>query len=61
MNKDNHPMKQAVIAPSMLYLLYPLDSTVEGYTKEEFVNDLINEVRSLPISQRSFTHAVPRP
>lgn len=39
-----HPMKQAVIAPSMLYLLYPLQGGVEGYTKEEFVKDLVNEV-----------------
>ena len=38
-------MKQAVIAPSMLYLLYPLNGTVEGYPKEEFVEDLVNEVR----------------
>jgi len=30
-------MKQAVIAPSMLYLLYPLNGEVEGYPKEEFV------------------------
>jgi hypothetical protein len=41
-------MKQAVIAPSMLYLLYPLDGTVEGYPKTEFVKDLVNEVRYLP-------------
>ena len=37
-------MKQAVIAPSMLYLLYPLDGTVEGYPREEFVADLVDEV-----------------
>lgn len=37
-------MKQAVIAPSMLYLLYPLQGTVDGYTREEFVADLVNEV-----------------
>jgi hypothetical protein len=37
-------MKQAVIAPSMLYLLYPLNGEVEGYPKEEFVKDLVNEV-----------------
>lgn len=36
-------MKQAVIAPSMLYLLYPLNGTVEGYPKERFVEDLVNE------------------
>lgn len=38
-----HAMKTAVIAPSMLYLLYPLHGTVEGYPKDEFVKDLVNE------------------
>jgi methionine synthase II (cobalamin-independent) len=37
------PMKQAVIAPSMLALLYPLDSEVPGYSREEFENDLVDE------------------
>jgi methionine synthase II (cobalamin-independent) len=37
------PMKQAVIAPSMLALLYPLDSEVPGYTREEFESDLVDE------------------
>jgi methionine synthase II (cobalamin-independent) len=37
------PMKQAVIAPSMLALLYPLDDDVPGYTREEFENDLVDE------------------
>lgn len=37
-------MKSAVIAPSMLYLLYPLNGTVEGYSREKFVEDLIDEV-----------------
>ncbi|KAK8162478.1 methionine synthase II [Phyllosticta citrichinensis] len=36
-------MKQAVIAPSMLYLLYPLEGEIEGYPKDEFVTDLLNE------------------
>jgi methionine synthase II (cobalamin-independent) len=36
-------MKQAVIAPSMLYLLYPLNGTVDGYSKEQFVKDLVAE------------------
>lgn len=36
-------MKQAVIAPSMLYLMYPLEGEIDGYPKEEFVKDLINE------------------
>ena len=38
-----HGMKTAVIAPSMLYLLYPLNGTVEGYPKEKFVEDLVVE------------------
>jgi len=37
------PLKQAVIAPSMLYLLYPLEGSIEGYTREQFLNDLVNE------------------
>ena len=36
-------MKTAVIAPSMLYLLYPLNGTVEGYSKDQFVSDLVSE------------------
>src|SRR5579875_2276776 len=37
------PMKQAVIAPSMLALLYPLDSEVPGYSREQFEEDLVSE------------------
>ncbi|MEP6801445.1 MAG: 5-methyltetrahydropteroyltriglutamate--homocysteine methyltransferase [Acidobacteriota bacterium] len=37
------PVKQAVIAPSMLSLLYPLDGKVEGYSREQFLDDLCNE------------------
>ncbi len=37
------PMKQAVIAPSMLYLLYPLNDEVPGYSKEQFEHDLADE------------------
>ena len=37
------PLKQAVIAPSMLALLYPLDDEVKGYSREQFLNDLCNE------------------
>jgi len=37
------PLKQAVIAPSMLYLLYPLDGEIKGYTREQFMEDLVNE------------------
>jgi len=37
------PMKQAVIAPSMLSLLYPLDGEVEGYSRDQFLSDLCDE------------------
>ena len=37
------PLKQAVIAPSMLALLYPLDSEVEGYPRAQFLGDLVDE------------------
>src|SRR5215475_7742421 len=37
------PLKQAVIAPSMLALLYPLDGEIKGYSREQFLNDLCNE------------------
>jgi methionine synthase II (cobalamin-independent) len=37
------PLKQAVIAPSMLALLYPLDGKVEGYSREQFLSDLVDE------------------
>jgi len=37
------PMKQAVISPSMLALLYPLDEEIEGYKREQFEADLIDE------------------
>jgi methionine synthase II (cobalamin-independent) len=37
------PMKQAVIAPSMLDLLYPLKDEVSGYPREQFEEDLTNE------------------
>ncbi len=36
-------MKQAVIAPSMLSLLYPLDGEVEGYSRQDFLTDLCDE------------------
>ena len=36
-------MKTAVIAPSMLYLLYPLQGNIAGYPKDKFVEDLVNE------------------
>jgi methionine synthase II (cobalamin-independent) len=37
------PMKQAVIAPSMLALLYPLNEEIPGYTRAQFEADLIAE------------------
>ncbi len=37
------PIKQAVIAPSMLALLYPLDGEVEGYSREQFLSDICDE------------------
>ncbi|MDQ3659487.1 MAG: hypothetical protein M3454_00195 [Actinomycetota bacterium] len=37
------PMKQAVIAPSMLCLLYPLNEEVPGYSRDEFEADLVDE------------------
>jgi methionine synthase II (cobalamin-independent) len=39
----HRPMKQAVIAPSMLALLYPLDEPVEGYSREDFEATLVDE------------------
>jgi methionine synthase II (cobalamin-independent) len=38
------PVKQAVIAPSMLMLLYPLEGELEGYSREQFLDDLCDEV-----------------
>src|SRR5450755_1804340 len=37
------PLKQAVIAPSMLSLLYPLDAEVDGYSREQFLSDVCDE------------------
>ncbi len=37
------PLKQAVIAPSMLSLLYPLDGQLDGYSRNEFLDDLVDE------------------
>jgi methionine synthase II (cobalamin-independent) len=39
----SRPMKQAVIAPSMLALLYPLDEEISGYSREQFESDLVDE------------------
>jgi methionine synthase II (cobalamin-independent) len=40
----SHDVKQAVIAPSMLMLLYPLDGEIDGYPREQFLSDLCDEV-----------------
>lgn len=37
------PLKQAVIAPSMLALLYPLNDELPGYSREQFEADLVEE------------------
>ena len=39
----SHPVKQAVISPSMMMLLYPLDGEVDGYSREQFLDDCIDE------------------
>jgi 5-methyltetrahydropteroyltriglutamate--homocysteine methyltransferase len=39
------PVKQAVIAASALSLLYPQDE-IEGYPREAFIEDLVNETAS---------------
>src|SRR5918999_6092693 len=36
------PVKQAVISPSALSLMYP-DEGISGYSREEFINDLLRE------------------
>jgi 5-methyltetrahydropteroyltriglutamate--homocysteine methyltransferase len=38
----SHPVKQAVIAASAISLLYPA-AGIEGYSRDEFMNDLVNE------------------
>jgi methionine synthase II (cobalamin-independent) len=38
-----HPVKQAVISPSMMSLLYPLDEELQGYSREQFLADVIDE------------------
>src|SRR3954452_22063782 len=36
-------VKQAVISPSMMMLLYPLEGEIEGYPREQFLEDVVNE------------------
>jgi methionine synthase II (cobalamin-independent) len=43
MKMATRPLKQAVIAPSMLALLYPLDEELPGYPREQFLSDLVDE------------------
>jgi methionine synthase II (cobalamin-independent) len=43
MKMASKPLKQAVIAPSMLALLYPLDDEVPGYPRAQFLSDLCDE------------------
>src|SRR6201994_2911470 len=38
-----HPVKQAVISPSMMMLLYPLEGEIEGYSRDQFLDDLCDE------------------
>jgi methionine synthase II (cobalamin-independent) len=40
----SHDVKQAVIAPSMLMLLYPLEGEIDDYPREQFLADLCDEV-----------------
>ncbi len=39
------PVKQAVIAVSAISLLYPQEG-IEGYSQEQFINDLLNEAEA---------------
>src|ERR1022692_116392 len=39
------PVKQAVISSSALSLIYPSEG-IDGYSREEFINDLINEAEA---------------
>jgi len=38
------PVKQAVISASMMMLLYPLDEELPDYSREQFLDDVVNEV-----------------
>jgi 5-methyltetrahydropteroyltriglutamate--homocysteine methyltransferase len=38
----DRPVKQAVISPSALSLMYPADG-IDGYSREEFLDDLLDE------------------
>jgi 5-methyltetrahydropteroyltriglutamate--homocysteine methyltransferase len=38
----NVPVKQAIISPSALSLMYP-DESIDGYSRQAFIDDLVNE------------------
>src|SRR3954471_8291641 len=38
-----HDVKQAVISPSMMMLLYPLEGEIDGYPREQFLDDVLDE------------------
>ncbi|HEY2321066.1 MAG TPA: hypothetical protein VGH67_22350 [Solirubrobacteraceae bacterium] len=38
-----HQVKQAVISPSMMMLLYPLEGEIDGYSRDQFLTDCVNE------------------
>ena len=40
----SHPVKQAVISASMMMLLYPLEEELEGYSRDQFLGDVVDEV-----------------
>ncbi|KAG8707619.1 hypothetical protein FRC09_001727 [Ceratobasidium sp. 395] len=40
---SQHLLKQAVVAPSLLSLLYPLRSDIPGYTRQQFLTDLCDQ------------------
>lgn len=42
MRYAHRPLKQAVISPSALSLMYPAEG-IPGYSREEFINDLLRE------------------
>jgi len=44
-NKEiaSRPVKQAVISPSMMMLLYPLEEELPGYSRDQFLQDVVNE------------------
>jgi len=39
-----HPLKQAVISASMMMLLYPLEGEIEGYPRDRFLDDVVDQV-----------------